>query len=551
MATKTAIWVHATLNRARFAGRRKLKDGKWDKQRDKQERDDGSGEARRRPVEPSLLNGYTAWLYLFFLLQLVSLFGWHTVPAVCSLDEVEYMPPTPAVDVGAAGGVEPAGLRSGEVDDAPAGGGVLVGIAVEVGEMKVKWVMPGLELAELESDDPFAHALAPPSPLPPPPSAPTRRPLVTHAPTTSRPTTASTSNSAATMACTASKPNMLRALSLTNTLTPAVRLAVSLRTSIPLQGMVETAQHRSVSSRGPETAREQDVGAHQCDGAVQDMFQKLLQQFPSIDISRNNLFHKRRGVGGRVEPSGGSDAKCCQSGGMSTSGMGKPSASCAATIVESARRGGRVPFALPARRYLSVVISRAGDDDEHGGRVAMFAPRSGGGAGDKPLMRGHANTRAPCQLVDKEVPETVAQTQLPRPATRNVEHLRETRSRTAAQWGLCSLSRQIGAGQGNIEPSAKSTRWGSGRASPARDVDTQHGRGDIEPSRDVERVGPGESGAIDERRWRRAGRASRARDVDAHPAVRLARERQPEGVHGAHAQRPGTCRASLLRVART
>ncbi|KAJ7835340.1 hypothetical protein B0H14DRAFT_2590332 [Mycena olivaceomarginata] len=60
MATKTAIWVHATLNRARFAGRRKLKDGKWDKQRDKQERDDGSGEARRRPVEPSLLNGWAA-----------------------------------------------------------------------------------------------------------------------------------------------------------------------------------------------------------------------------------------------------------------------------------------------------------------------------------------------------------------------------------------------------------------------------------------------------------------------------------------------------------
>ncbi|KAJ7756009.1 hypothetical protein B0H14DRAFT_2635221 [Mycena olivaceomarginata] len=137
-------------------------------------------------------------------------------PIVCSLDEVEYMPPTPAVDVGAAGGVEPAGLRSGEVDDAPAGGGVLVGIAVEVGEMKVKWVMPGLELAELESDDPFARALAPPSPLPPPPSAPTRRPLVTHAPTTSRPTTASTSNSAATMACTASKPYQYASRSLSD-----------------------------------------------------------------------------------------------------------------------------------------------------------------------------------------------------------------------------------------------------------------------------------------------------------------------------------------------
>ncbi|KAJ7693980.1 hypothetical protein B0H14DRAFT_2550118 [Mycena olivaceomarginata] len=114
-------------------------------------------------------------------------------------DEVEYMPPKPAVELWTPpeewhlpdyGEVGREMRRRAEGwcdydDERP--------VDIEVEEMKVDWAMPQLEMAELESDDPFALALALPSA--PPTSkqqVPTRRPLATRTATVSGRTTTTT-----------------------------------------------------------------------------------------------------------------------------------------------------------------------------------------------------------------------------------------------------------------------------------------------------------------------------------------------------------------------
>ncbi|KAJ7354466.1 hypothetical protein DFH08DRAFT_985076, partial [Mycena albidolilacea] len=116
-------------------------------------------------------------------------------------DEVEYMPPKPPVELWTPpeewhlpdyGEVGREMRRRAEGwcdydDERP--------VDIEVDEMKVDWAMPQLEMAELESDDPFALALALPSA--PPTSkqqVPTRRPLATRTPTVSGRTTTTTAS---------------------------------------------------------------------------------------------------------------------------------------------------------------------------------------------------------------------------------------------------------------------------------------------------------------------------------------------------------------------